>query len=239
MKSQIQVFVLIYFVSTAFSQPKLSFDLGLGIYQPTLTGFDTGFDEGGYFNKKNFLNRNFLYNWGVFYEFFYNARIGISTLTSFDSKKEIGLANQSSVDFNRRITYRFFPVETFFRWRPRIELNFTLMPIWGRSIISLDTSPPKQSEDWSSFLTIFTDDDIGLNNMNASDVMVSNWYGYGSMLGFRFYLSSRLAIDFKSGFMNNRYDEKKWELRDQKVVGPKMKIDGLPIFSLKVIYGLR
>ena len=113
------------------------------------------------------------------------------------------------------------------------------MPIWGRSIISLDTSTPKQSEDWSSFLTIFTDDDIGLNNMNASDVMVSNWYGYGSMLGFRFYLSSRMSIDFKSGFMNNRYDEKKWELRGQKVVGPKMKIDGLPIFSLKVIYGLR
>ena len=31
---------------------------------------------------------------------------------------------------------------------------------------------------------------MGLNNMNASDAMVSNWYGYGSMLGFRFYLSS-------------------------------------------------
>ena len=45
MKSQIQVFVLIYFAAIAYSQPKLSLDLGLGIYQPTLTGFDTGFDE--------------------------------------------------------------------------------------------------------------------------------------------------------------------------------------------------
>ena len=43
----------------------------------------------------------------------------------------------------------------------------------------------------------------------------------------------------KLTYSSNRYDEKKWELRDQKVVGPKMKIDGLPIFSLKVIYGLR
>ena len=38
--------------------------------------------------------------------------------------------------------------------------------------------------------------------------------------------------------MNNRYDEKKWKLRDQKVVGPKMKIDGLYLF-FKVIYGIR
>jgi len=75
--------------------------------------------------------------------------------------------------------------------------------------------------------------------MDASDAMVTNWFGYGSMLGFRFYLTSRMAIDFKSGFMNNQYDEKKWTLRDQKVTGPKMKIDGLPIFSLKLSYGFR
>ena len=96
-----------------------------------------------------------MFNWGVYYEFFYNARIGMSTLTSIDNEdaKNFKLDNQSSADFSRRITYRFFPIETFFRWRPRIEINFTLMPIWGRSTISLETNPPQQLDDWKSFLT--------------------------------------------------------------------------------------
>ena len=237
MKSQIQVLLLFLLIAVGNSQPKLSFDLGLGLYQPTLTGYD----ENETFPIKNTLNRNLLFNWGVYYEFFYNARIGMSTLTSIDNEdaKNFTLGNQSSADFSRRITYRFFPIETFFRWRPRIEINFTLMPIWGRSTISLETNPPQQLDDWKSFLTMFSDKEIGLSEMNATDNMVSNWYGYGSMLGFRFYLTSRMALDVKSGFMNNTYDEKSWYLRGNKVTGPKMKIDGLPIFSLKILYGLR
>lgn len=237
MKSQIQVLLFFLLISIGYTQPRLSFDLGLGIYQPTLTGYD----DNNTFPSSNALNRNVLFNWGVYYEFFYNARFGMNTLTSIDSEdsENFILSNQSSADFNRRITYRFFPIETFFRLRPRIELNFTLMPIWGRSIISLVTNPPQQVEDWKSFLTLFNDDDVGLSSMKASDNMVSNWYGYGSMLGFRYYLTSRMALDFKSGFMNNSYDETRWYLRGKKVTGPKMKIDGLPIFTLKILYGIR
>ena len=40
MKSQIQVFLFFLLISFGYAQPKLSFDLGLGIYQPTLTGYD-------------------------------------------------------------------------------------------------------------------------------------------------------------------------------------------------------
>ena len=66
----------------------------------------------------------------------------MSTLTSIDNEDaKFHVSNQSSADFSRRITYRFFPIETFFRLRPRIEINFTLMPIWGRSMISLETNP--------------------------------------------------------------------------------------------------
>ena len=237
MKSQIQVFLFFLLISFGYMQPKLSFDLGLGIYQPTLSGYD----ENNIFPSKNTLNRNLLLNWGVYYEFFYNARIGLSTFTSIDSEdsKNFILGNQSAADFNRRITYRFLPIETFFRLKPRIELNFTLMPICGRSMISLTTNPPQQLEDWKSFLTLFNEDEIGLSEMKASDNMVANWFGYGSMLGFRYYLTSRMAIDFKSGFMNNSYDEKEWYLRNKKVTGPKMKIDGLPLFSLKILYGIQ
>ena len=172
MKSQIQVLLLFLVIAVGYSQPKLSFDLGLGVYQPTLTGYD----ENETFPNKNTLNRNLLFNWGVYYEFFYNARIGMSTLTSIDNEdaKNFTLGNQSSADFSRRITYRFFPIETFFRWRPRIEINFTLMPIWGRSTISLETNPPQQLDDWKSFLTMFSDKEIGLSEMNATDNMVSN-----------------------------------------------------------------
>ena len=58
----------------------------------------------------------FLFNWGVYYEFFYNARIGMSTLTSIDNEdaKNFKLDNQSSADFSRRITYRFFLLRPFF-----------------------------------------------------------------------------------------------------------------------------
>ena len=40
MKSQIQVLLLFLLIAVGYSQPKLSFDLGLGLYQPTLTGYD-------------------------------------------------------------------------------------------------------------------------------------------------------------------------------------------------------
>ena len=54
MKSQIQVLVLFLVISLGYSQPKLSVDLGLGLYQPTLTGYD----ENETFPSKNTLNRN-------------------------------------------------------------------------------------------------------------------------------------------------------------------------------------
>ena len=235
MNGQIYVFVFFLLFSLGKTQPKLSFDLGMSIYQPTLTGYD----ENDIFPSKNFINRNFLYTWSFYYEFFYNARLGMSTSTSFDSKNKISLDNASSADFQRRITYRFFPIETFFRWRPKIELNFTLSPIWGRSIISLETAPSQQVEDWNSFLSKFNDTADQMTDMGATDAMTSNWFGYSSMLGIRYYITSRMAIDFKSGFMNHRYDESKWKLRGEKVTGPKMKLDDLPVFMLKFLYGFR
>ena len=59
------------------------------------------------------------------------------------------------------------------------------------------------------------------------------------MLGLRYYISSRLALDIKGGFINNSYKDDKWRVQRQSVTGPKMKIDDLPIFSFKVVYGLR
>ena len=239
MKSQIHVLILLILLSGGSfvpAQPKLSIDLGIGFYEPTLSGFDE--NETVQFPTKGILNRNLLRNWGIYYEFFSNARIGYNSFMSYEIGKDILLLNSEAI-FRRSINYRLFPIETFFRWKPKIELNFTLAPIWGRGRIELDTTPGDKTEDWNFFLNSFGGSEDPVKDMGATDVMKSDWYGYTGMLGFRYYISSRLALDLKGGFINNSYKDDKWRVQRQSVTGPKMKIDDLPIFSFKVVYGLR
>ena len=239
MKSQIHVLILSILLSGesfVLAQPKLSIDLGIGFYEPTLSGFDE--NETVQFPTKGILNRNLLLNWGIYYEFFSNARIGYNSFTSYEIGKDILLLNSEAI-FRRSINYRLFPIETFFRWKPKIELNFTLAPIWGRGRIELDTTPGDKTEDWNFFLNSFGGSEDPVKDMGATDAMKSDWYGYTGMLGFRYYISSRLALDIKGGFINNSYKDDKWRVQRQSVTGPKMKIDDLPIFSFKVVYGLR
>ena len=93
--------------------------------------------------------------------------------------------------------------------------------------------------DWNYFITSFGGSANPVSDMGATDVMISDWIGYSSLLGFRYYISSRIGVDVKAGFMNNQYKQSEWRIQRQKVTGPKMKIDDLPIFSIKVIYGIR
>ena len=237
MKSQIQVFFLIFHglvVSPMDAQPKISIDLGLGIYEPLMEGFDDNTEV--FFPADNVLNRNMLLNWGVYYEFFSNARIGYNSYLSYDFGK-LNLQNSKPV-FSRSIQYRMVPLETFFRWRPRIELNFTLALIWGRGKLTVETKPAGKTDDWNELLNSFGDNDP-MDEMGSSDVMISDWIGFSGMLGIRYYLSSRLGIDFKAGFFNNYYNHENWRIYSTKVQGPEMTINDLPIFSLKVIYGLK
>tara|TARA_Y100000588_G_C14087178_1_gene852802 strand:+ start:449 stop:1162 length:714 start_codon:yes stop_codon:yes gene_type:complete len=237
MKSQIQRFIiisLIIFAKYLFAQPKLSAELGLGMYGPEMKGFDENPEV--FFPTKNIFTRNLLLNWGVYYEFFNNARFGYNSFTSFEAGK-LDL-EVSKPAFQRAIRYRMVPVETFFRWRPRIELNFTLTPIWGRAKITMDTKPSDKFEDWNELLNSFGDSNP-LTELGGTDQMVNNWFGYSGMIGARFYLSSRLGVDFKFGFMNNKYKQNEWYVQRNKVKGPAMKIDKLPIFSLRTVFGVK
>ncbi len=220
----------------AHGQPKLSIDMGVGFYEPTLTGFDQ--NETVQFPPKSILNKNLMFNWGIYYEFFNNARIGYNSFTSYAIGKSITLINSEAV-FRRSLSYRIFPIETFFRWKPNVELNFTLAPIWGRGRIELDTTPGDKTDDWNYFINSFGGSPDPVSDMGATDVMITDWFGYSSMLGFRYYINSRIGVDVKGGFMNNSYKEENWRIQRQKVTGPKMKVDDLPIFSLKIIYGIR
>ena len=237
MKSQIQRYIIFFAVLIAnllSAQPKLSAELGLGMYGPKMEGFDDNPDV--FFPSKNIFTRNLLLNWGVYYEFFSNARLGYNSFTSYEAGK-LDL-QESKPAFQRSIRYRMIPLETFFRWRPRIELNFTLTPIWGRAKITMDTKPSDKFEDWNELLNSFGDSDP-LSELAGTDQLVNNWIGYSGMIGVRFYLSSRLGLDFKFGFMNNQYKQDEWLVQRNKVKGPAMKIDDLPIFSLRAIYGLK
>ena len=239
MKSQIYVFMmalLLYVGDAIKAQPKLSIDMGIGFYEPNLVGFDQ--NETVQFPTKSIFNRNMLFNWGIYYEFFNNARIGYNSFTSYEIGKNILLINSEAV-FRRSLTYRIFPIETFFRWKPNIELNFTLAPIWGRARIEMDTTPGDKTDDWNYFITSFGGSANPVSDMGATDAMISDWIGYSSLLGFRYYINNRLGIDIKAGFMNNQYKASEWRIQRQKVTGPELKIDDLPIFSIKFIYGLR
>jgi hypothetical protein len=102
----------------------------------------------------------------------------------------------------------------------------------------MDTKPSDKFEDWNELLNSFGDSDP-LSELAGTDQLVNNWIGYSGMIGVRFYLSSRLGLDFKFGFMNNQYKQDEWSVQRNKVKGPAMKIDDLPIFSLRAIYGLK
>ena len=237
MKSQITVLILsVLFLlsSPTAAQPKLSVDFGLGLYEPTLSGFDENTDVP--FPTANIFNRNLLLDWGVYYEFFSNARVGYTSMSSYEIG-DIELVNATSV-FYRTIRYRFFPIQTFFRWKQKIELNFTLAPIWGIAKISVDTSPGDKSDDWNQILNSFGDESP-MTKMTSTDAMRKNWIGYSGLIGVRYYLSSRLGIDVKAGFMNNGYKQDKWRLSGEKVKGPAMTIDDLPVFSFKLVYGIK
>lgn len=237
MKSQILRFFLSLFLflgSFSLAQPKISVGLGLGLYEPTLSGFDENIDVR--FPTGTMLNRNFLLNWAVYYEFFSNARLGYNSYSSFEAGK-LDLINSKAV-YRRTIIYRMFPLETYFRWKPRIELNFTLTPIWGRGRISVDTTPGDKSEDWNQLINSFGVSKP-VSDLGATDAMINDWIGFSGMIGIRYYLSTRIGLDMKMGFMDNSYKNDKWRLQKKEVTGPIMKIDELPIFSFKVFYGFK
>lgn len=246
MKSQILQFKsipLLLFMVSLYSQPKISIDLGTGFYEPTMKGFDS--NELVSFPTGNILTRNLLINFSVYYEFFHNARVGYNVLKSIDIGRLEGFATSKPV-FYRTINYRMIPLETFFRIKPNVELNFTLTPIWGRSRLILETKPSSSdgsgvntiTDDWNELLNSFGDEDP-LSQVASENTMVTDWLGYSGMLGYRYYIRPWIGIDIKMGFLNNNYKKNKWRFQGKTVKGPEMKIDEIPIFTFKVVYALK
>ncbi len=222
-KRQIIILILL-FTGVVAGQPKWSGFIGGGFYRPNLIGLDS--DSNSVIPSTGAFSENILLNWGVQYQFYPNARIGLSNLHSVHSG-QVG-----SSDFLRIISYRMLTLETYFFIRKRMELNFTLAPMWNKATVSLSAS--SDSEDWTSLLDSYGNGSISI--ISEGD-MYRRWFGFGSLLGFKFYIFTWLAVDTKMGFIQNFYNENKWKLGKEKVTGPTMNIGKLPVFNVNFVFG--
>jgi hypothetical protein len=214
-------------LATIFAQPKLSFHLGTGFYNPSLGYLDP--DSNNVIPSLGAFGKNILLDWGVKYQFYPNARIGYSRSNSYHSGK-IGKS-----DYLRTISYRMLTFETFYYPRKKMELNFMLAPMYNKGIIKLSSS--SSSSDWSTMLIGFKKDNDPTLKTSIESEMTKRWFGLASMVGFRYYIYSWFAVDAKAGFLQNSYKEKDWKLEGEKIDGPTMNIKKMPVFKLHLIFG--
>ncbi len=198
----------------------MEFGLLLGWYQPELTGLDTSLESSA--SGSEVLRKNLLAGYRFSLPLFPSARIGYSQGGSYFS------GSSDTTEFSRKLVYRMFILETYFRPMRRLELNFTLAPMWNRAVIRLDTKNTKSV--WDAQIGNYRID------VQAPEKMTNSFFGFSSLIGVRYYLLSWLAIDIRTGFMSSRYDPAKWKLNGEKISGPALKLDDEPLFTIQVIF---
>ncbi len=220
MRKIIFSFLLFLTVSIISAQPKISGVLGIGYASPNYKTFAKDpFPTRGIFESM-------MINVSIAYQFYPNARIGISQWTAFNSDK------YSGQDFTRTFNYRAISLETFFHIRRRIELNFTLAPMINSGKISMTSSQSIAA--WDSLIAEF--DNTGIE-VSSSDEMTKTFFGFTSSIGIRFYLKPYLAIEGKIGFLDNYYKNDNWKFQGKAIKGPDIDIDDMPLYSFGLVYG--
>lgn len=207
------------------SQPKLNIQLGGGYYNPKLIGLDP--DSNNVIPSGSLLSNNLLLNWGVRYQIYHNMRLGYTQSHSLHFGK-IGSSN-----YSRNIAFRSISFETFYYVREKMELNFTLAPMINKGKISIIDE--KSSADMDTLLSSYNNSSV---NLSTGGTMKKTWLGFASHIGLRYYFSSLFSIEGKIGYYNSSYSENNWKLEGEKVTGPKMKINELPIIQFNLIIGL-
>lgn len=218
------IFIILFISGMSFSQPSFMVDLGVGFYEPALTGIE----DNEQFPLQTALTTNVLLDWGVSYQIFHNTRLRYTNQSSHDFGK---IKNEAM--FYRSLVYQSIFFETFFIAKKRMEWNFSVAPIWSRGSITLNTRSNKSQDDWNNLLDSFGNPSITLASMDA---MKSDWFGFSSMIGFRYYILSWMAADVKMGYMYQFYDPEQWRLQGQQVYGPELDIDELPILTAKLVF---
>ncbi len=125
-------------------------------------------------------------------------------------------------------------IETYYFAKERLEWNFSLGPMWNKGNINIDAIVDIM--EWKNIW-----DGFGTHNVSSSvivsDNMTSSWFGFASFIGLRYYVKPWWAVDIKAGFITNYYDDKNWKFQGSTVPGLSMTVDGLPIITLKFIFG--
>ena len=214
-----------FLVGVLLSQPKLNIQLGGGYYNPKLIGLDP--DSNNVIPSGSLLSNNLLLNWGVRYQIYHNMRLGYTQSHSLHFGK-IG-----SSKYSRNIAFRSISFETFYYVREKMELNFTLAPMINKGNISIIDE--KSSADMDTLLSSYNNSSV---NLSTGGTMKKTWLGFASHIGLRYYFSSLLSVEGKIGYYNSSYSENNWKLEGEKVTGPKMKINELPIIQFNLIIGL-
>lgn len=225
MKFRYLLLVLI-FLSFGYSQPKFNFQIGGGFYNPNLIGMDS--DSNATIPTTNFFSEKMLLNWGVRYQIYPNVRAGYTQSHSIHFGK-VGNSN-----YFRNIAYRSFSFETFYYAREQLEINFTLAPMLNKGSISLTSK--SEVEDLNSLLTSYKDGSS--IKLESGGKMTKSWAGFASHIGVRYYFSNLVSIEGKVGYYVSSYKETNWKLEGQKVTGPRMKINKLPVIQINAVLGI-
>ena len=127
--------ITIIFCGLLTGQQKMEAGILLGWYQPELTGLDTSLESSA--SGSEIIRKNLLLGYSFSIPIFPSARVGYTQGGSYYS----GASDTSK--FSRKLIYRMFVLETYFRPLRRLELNFALAPMWNSAVIKLDTKNTK------------------------------------------------------------------------------------------------
>ncbi|MFH1853627.1 MAG: hypothetical protein ABIA75_14925 [Candidatus Neomarinimicrobiota bacterium] len=219
MRLKIIFISLIVATGLASGQPGLEFGAFTGWYQPELTGLDTSLESAA--ASGNVLRKNVLLGYGVAFQLFPSARVGFAQGGSYYSGQD------DTTSFRRKIVYRMFYVETYFRPLRRLELNFQFAPMINRGVINLDIKNEKTV--WDAQIGNYRID------VKAPEKMTTTFFGFSSQIGVRYYLLSWLAVDLKTGFMSNSYQADNWKLDGKKISGPVLQLDQKAIYTIRLL----
>ena len=208
------------FLGAAFSQPKFNFILGTGYYNPKIETSDP-------IPKIGFVGKNLLLNWGMRYQIYPNVRIG------YAQSHSLHFGTIGSSRYRRNISYRAFSFETFYYLKEKMELNFTISPMFNKGSITITAEAP--TDDWDSLLSTYGNSSV---NLKTGSSMTKSWLGFSSLVGFRYYFSRLLSVESKLGYFMSSYSEKNWKLEGEKVTGPLMEIGRLPILQVNLVIGI-
>lgn len=219
MRLKIIFIITLLFAGLAWGQNKFEAGVLLGWYQPELTGLDTSLEAGA---GNDFFRQNALLGYSISFPLFPSARLGFARGGSYYSGED------DTTSFSRKIIYRQFKVETYFRpWR-RLELNFGLAPMYNTAVINLDIK--NKSSVWDAQIGNYQ---LGVS---APEKMVNRFFGFSGTLGVRYYLLSWLAFDFKAGFMKSTFNSNNWKLDGKNITGPDLDINDEPLFIGQMVF---